>query len=550
MSSPNERVAEVQAEEILQPGHPKSPENSSETDKPKKESLLRSAILFLSLGIAVFAGGLDANVVAPAVPAITDDFGSAQDAGWYGTAYYLALSSCQMAWAQIYKSFPAKPVFFLAFIVFELGNLVSALAPNSAAVIVGRALAGAGISGSFVGGLIIVSYIIPLRWRPIIIAIFALVIGSTQTGGPVVGGALTSRLSWHWCFWISLPIGGLSLFLAPIGSPVKDPEGRRGGIKQLVEEFDFIGFTLWVLAVISLTLVLEFGGGRFDWTSGPLIALYVITVFFFVLFTFTQIRRGDAALAPGRIVKHRSFAASALYVLSMQAVKAQITYFLPIFFQAAQNKTALESGVSTIPSFLSYFIFQIIANVSVSWIGVYAPFMLVGGLIGTAGTALLSTLTTSTPAPRWIGYQILALSGFGIGFNGPQIAAQTIFRDPNDTPIALTIITTCQDLGGSLGISIGSAIFTSLVRQRVQDVIPDVTAAQIFGAGITGLQGLVSPEERPLIAEAYAYGVRVIFYVSVALAALTPILACFVDWKSVKEKDEGSATGSTEMTET
>ncbi|KAI0431927.1 major facilitator superfamily domain-containing protein [Xylaria sp. FL1042] len=548
MSSSEEKAVEAQTKEIPQPNNPQSVANNNETRKSIR-SLLRSSILFLSLGIAVFAGGLDANVVAPAVPAITDDFGSAEDAGWYGTAYYLALSSCQMAWAQIYKSFPAKPVFFIAFIIFEIGNLVSALAPNSAAVIIGRALAGSGISGSFVGGLIIVSYIIPLRWRPIIIAIFALVIGSTQTGGPVVGGALTSRLSWHWCFWISLPIGGLSLLLAPFGSPVKDPEGRREGIKQLIEEFDFIGFALWILAVVSLTLVLQFGGGRFDWTSAPLIALYVITVFFFALFSYTQVRSGDAALAPGRIMKHRSFAASALYVLSMQAVKAQITYFLPIFFQAAQNKNALDSGVSTIPSFLSYFIFQILANVSVSWIGLYAPFMLVGGLIGTAGTALLSTLTTSTPPPRWIGYQILALSGFGIGFNGPQIAAQTIFRDPSDTPIALTIITTCQDLGGSLGISIGSAIFTSLVRQRVQKVIPDVTADQIFGAGITGLQALVSPEQRPLIAEAYAYGVRVIFYVSVALAAVTPILACFVDWKSVKEKDEGSPVASTESTE-
>ncbi|KAJ2980414.1 hypothetical protein NUW58_g6949 [Xylaria curta] len=539
MSSQKGDATEVQTE-----GGSQSPASGDEPLQPRQESLVRSTLLFLSLGIAVFAGGLDANVVAPAVPAITDDFGSAEDAGCY-----LALSSCQMAWAQIYKSFPAKPVFFIAFIVFELGNLVSALAPNSAAVIIGRVIAGAGISGSFVGGLIIVSYIIPLRWRPIITAIFALVIGSTQTGGPVVGGALTSRLSWHWCFWISLPIGGLSLLLAVFGGPVKDPEGRRDGFKQFTEEFDIIGFILWVLAVVALTLTLQFGGGRFDWTSGPLIALYVITILLFVAFSFSQIRRGDRALAPGRIMKHRSFAASALYVLSMQAVKAQITYFLPIFFQAAQNKTALESGVATIPSFLSYFIFQIIANVCVSWLGLYAPFMLAGGLIGTAGTGLLSTLTTSTPAPSWIGYQILALSGFGIGFNGPQIAAQTIFRDHNDTPIALTIITTCQDLGGSLGISIGSAIFTSLVRQRVRQVIPDITAAQIFGAGITGLQALVEPEQRPLIAEAFAYGVRVIFYVSVALAAATAILACFVDWKSVKDKDETLAAGNTELTD-
>ncbi|KAI1851634.1 hypothetical protein JX266_003096 [Neoarthrinium moseri] len=517
--------------------------------QPKKESPVRFALLFIALGVAVFTGGLDANLIAPAVPAITDSFGSTSDAGWYGTAYYLSLSCCQMAWAQIYKAFPAKPVFFSAFILFLLGTLVGALAPSSAAVIIGRAISGAGISGSFVGGLIIVSYIITLRWRPIITAIFALVIGSTMTAGPVVGGALTSRLSWHWCFWISLPIGGFSLLLAPLGSPVKDPEGRRDGFKQLLEEFDILGFALWVLAVVCLTLFLQFGGTRYDWTGGQLIALYVVTGLLLVLFSFVQVRRGERALVPGRIIKQRSVACSALYVLFMQTVKAQITYFLPIFFQAAQNKTALESGVDTIPSFLSYFTFQILANLAISWLGLYTPFMLVGSLLGTAGTALLSTLTTSTPAPRWIGYQILALSGFGIGFNGPQIAAQTVFQDPSDVPTALTIITTCQDLGGSLGTSIGSAIFTSVVRRQVQSVIPNITAEQIFGAGITGLQAMVKPEQRSSIAEAYAYGVRVIFYGSTAFAAATFILACFIEWKSVKEKPKDSERRN-EMAET
>ncbi|KAI0839864.1 major facilitator superfamily domain-containing protein [Hypoxylon sp. FL0890] len=508
--------------------------------QPNKESPVRFYLLFIALGVAVFVGGLDANLFAPAVPAITDSFGSTSDAGWYGTAYYLSLSCCQMAWAQIYRAFPAKPVFFTGLLIFLLGTLVGALAPSSAAVIVGRAISGAGMSGCFVGGLIIVSYIITLRWRPIITAIFALVIGSTMTAGPVVGGALTSRLSWHWCFWVSLPIGGFSLLLAPLGSPVKDPEGKRDGFKQLIEDFDMIGFALWVLAVICLTLILQFGGTRYEWTGGQLITLYVVTPLLFALFAFHQVRLGDRALVPGRIIKQRSVACSALYVLFMQTTKAQITYFLPIFFQAAQNKTALESGVDTIPSFLSYFTFQILANLAVSWLGLYAPFMLVGSLIGTAGTALLSLLTTSTPAPRWIGYQILALSGFGIGFNGPQIAAQTVFQDPEDVPTALTIITTCQDLGGSLGVSIGSAIFTNLVRQRVQSVIPNITADQILNAGITRLQDMVAPDQRSSIAEAYAYGVRVIFYGSTAFAAATFILACFVEWKSVKDKPEDS----------
>jgi MFS family permease len=149
-----------------------------------------------------------------------------------------------MGWAQIYKVFPSERVFFSAFIVFELGALVSALAPNSASVIIGRAVSEAGISGSFIGAVIIVSYIVPLRWRPIMTAFFSVLIGSIQAAGPVLGGALTSRLSWRWCFCINLPLGGLSLLLAFLGGCIKEPESKRDDRtkKQLLREFDVIGF--------------------------------------------------------------------------------------------------------------------------------------------------------------------------------------------------------------------------------------------------------------------------------------------------------------------
>ncbi|KUI61931.1 Putative HC-toxin efflux carrier TOXA [Cytospora mali] len=535
-------TAESDGDVVCESGNGSSgPSLNCETSEPKqekKESNVRLVLLFAAMAIAVFCGGLDANLVAPAIPSITDALGSSDDAGWYGTAYYLALSCCQMGWAQVYKAFPAKPVFFGAFLVFELGCLLGALAPNSAAVIIGRAISGAGISGTFVGALIIVSYIIPLRWRPMMSAFFSVLIGSTQTAGPVLGGALTSRLSWRWCFWINLPLGGASVILALLGSKIKDPASRRGGktMKQVVRDFDFLSLAIWIPAVVCLTLILQFGGLRYAWTSGSLIALYVVTVALFALFVVIQVRHGDSALAPVRIVKQRSLACSALYVLLMQAAKSQLAYFLPIFFQASQGKSALQSGVDTIPSFLSYVVFQISASMSMSWLGYYTPFMLTGSAVGIAGTALLSTLTVSTSSPKWIGFQILASAGFGMGFNGPNVAAQTVFQDPRDTPTALTIITTCQDLGGSLGTSIGEAILGDQVRRQLRRVLPGLTTKQISDEGITGLQNLVAPDQRYHVAEAYAYAVRAVFYGSTALVAVTLVLACFVEWKSIKGK--------------
>lgn len=164
--------------------------------------------------------------------------------------------------------------------------------------------------------------------------------------------------------------------------------------------------------------------------------------------------------------------------------------------------------------------------------------MLAGSSIGLAGTALLSTLSTSTTAPHWIVYQVLASAGFGLGFNGPQMAAQTVFQDPRDTPTALAIITTCQDLGGSLGTSIGNALLQDSVRRQLLRVLPGITTTQISTVGITGLQDLVAPDQKHLVAEAYAYAVRVVLYSTVALSAATLLVAFFVEWKSVK--DEGN----------
>lgn len=235
-----------------------------------------------------------------------------------------------MAWSQIYKAFPAKTIFFSAFAVFEVGALVSALAPNSTAVIIGRAISGAGISGAFVGALIIVSYIVPLRYRPLMGAFFSVLIGSTQSAGGVLGGALTSALSWRWCFWINLPLGGLSILLAILGAEIVSPNSRRDGktTNQLVREFDALGFLIWIPAVLCLTLILQFGGTRYSWNSGPLVVLCIVTTLLFALFAWVQHRKGEKALVPGRILKQRSLASSALYVLLMQAAKSQLAYFV------------------------------------------------------------------------------------------------------------------------------------------------------------------------------------------------------------------------------
>jgi hypothetical protein len=118
--------------------------------------------------------------------------------------------------------------------------------------------------------------------------------------------------------------------LALLGSSISEPESRRDGksVKQLLRDFDVLGFILWVGSVVSLTLLMQFGGTQYSWTSPQLSALYAMTAALIAIFGIVQRRNGETALAPGRIVKQKSLACSALYMLLLMAAKSQIAYFV------------------------------------------------------------------------------------------------------------------------------------------------------------------------------------------------------------------------------
>lgn len=108
----------------------------------------------------------DNTIIATAIPKITDQFHALEDIGWYGSSYLLTICAFQLIFGKIYTFFPVKWVFLTAITIFEIGSAVCGAAPNSTALIVGRAIAGIGSAGIFSGALIIIAYSIPLEKRP------------------------------------------------------------------------------------------------------------------------------------------------------------------------------------------------------------------------------------------------------------------------------------------------------------------------------------------------------------------------------------------------
>jgi MFS family permease len=124
----------------------------------------------------------------------------------FDLAYLLTTASFQLLFGKLYSYLNLKWVYISAVAIFELGSLICGVAPNSTALIVGRAIAGIGGAGLFSGSLLILAHSLPLEKRPAYTGLLGGMYGIASVAGPLMGGAFTDHATWRWCFFINLPI--------------------------------------------------------------------------------------------------------------------------------------------------------------------------------------------------------------------------------------------------------------------------------------------------------------------------------------------------------
>ncbi|THC99092.1 hypothetical protein EYZ11_001413 [Aspergillus tanneri] len=484
--------------------------------------------------------GQDNTIITTAIPKITEQFNSLEDVGWYGSAYMLTTCVFTLSFGKLYTYYSTKLVFLIGLFIFEIGSLICGIAPNSVALIIGRAVAGMGAAGLYSGAILIIAQTVPLNKRPLYTGALGGVFGIASVVGPLMGGAFTDHLTWRWCFYINLPLGGLTFLFVLLLFKAPKPVKARSTLKNQILELDLLSMIFFFPAVVCLLLALQWGGSQYAWSDGRIIALFVLFGVLIIMFIGMQGWQGDRATVPPRLLKNRNVSGAIVFSFCLFGAFLAAIYYvdldqIPIWFQAVKGVSATKSGIMNLPMVLGVTIMSLIAGVLTTVFGYYTPFMLLSPVIVTIGAGMLTTFKVDSGSPAWIGYQALFGLGVGMGSQQPIILYQTVLS-PVDVPTATAMGMFTQTLGGALFVSVAQNIFNNQLRGNMATLAPHVDVEKVVQAGATMLRHVVSEVDLPGVLQAYSESITRTFFIAVAMGVMALFAALPIQWVSVRGK--------------
>ncbi|KAI1618945.1 DNA repair protein RAD50 [Exophiala viscosa] len=526
------------------PATENAPSESSQTKQDEEPEYLGSRALTVLMGgllLVVIVMTLDASILATAIPYITNHFHTIADIGWYPAAYMISAATLQPLTGKIYTYFSLRYSFVCFVVVFEIGSIICAVSTSSAMLVVGRAVTGMGASGIQNGAMTMIAVAAPPSRRPTLMGILIGMAGGGQLIAPLIGGALTQHVSWRWCFWINLPIGGITLLVMLI---IKLPayKNRKGTwtFCDVIHDFDITGFLIFAPACIMLLLALEWGGSSHSWSSATIIGLFCGSGGTFIAFFVWEYLHGEAAMIPLPVIRQRVVWSSMAVTFFQFGGLLIFAYYLPLYFQVSKGASPTMSAVYTLPTFISQIAMAVLSGVGVSKIGYMAPFAIVGSALVTLSAGLMSTLSVHTSTGKWIGYQIINGVGRGAAIQIPFIAAQSVVK-PDMVPTITALVAWTQTFGGAVFIGLAQTAFINMLRSALAKNAPGVDASDVIAAGATNfLADLAAKGEKTTrhgVLLAYNQAIAHTFYLVVGLGAAT-FICTFGIGKAKSEKKE------------
>ena len=471
------------------------------------------------LGLAVIVAAqfmvvLDVAIVNVALPSIKTDLGFSQESlQWVITAYSIFFGGVLLLGGRLADLLGRRRLFMVGLVVFTASSLLDGLAWSESSLIAFRSLQGLGAALLSPAALsILTTTFREGRERNLALGIWGAASGSGGAAGVLLGGALTSALSWSWIFFINVPVGLLVLGLTPWLL-----RESRADLKH--RYFDFAGAATITAGLMMLVYAMTHAT-QHGWATVETIGLLAASAALVIAFVVVELR-SKAPLLPMRIFRLRTLAASnATGLLVSGAIFSQFL-LLTLYMQQVLHYSALKTGVAYIALTVSIIGFSAVSQALVSRFGI--RWVLSAGLVLSAVALVLFARLPVHGTYFADLFPAFLLSGIGLAlaFIPMSIGGLTGVTQA-DAGIASGLINTSQQIGGAIGVAVAVTIATTFTNRFVD-----------AHSGATPLGGA-----------ALTHGFEIAFYVLAAIAAFGAVLAAvLIESNPAESAEETTAEG-------
>jgi EmrB/QacA subfamily drug resistance transporter len=409
--------------------------------------------ILIAVLLGLFLSALDQTIVGPILPRIVSELHGVDYYTWVVTAYLLTSTVTVPIYGKLSDLFGRRPMLMIGIGLFLFGSVLSGLSQTMWQLIAFRAIQGLGAGALFPISLAVIGDLFTPRERGKYQGLFGAVFGIAFLVGPGLGGTITDNFSWHWVFYVNLPIGLIALAVIWRLLPtVRRPDATRN--------IDYAGVGTFAAAIVPILVGLT-NAENGDWGSIGVWGLLLLGAAFLVLFVWVE-SRAKEPMIPLHLFRIRTFAISMIAVFTAMFGFFGAVVFLPLWYQVVQGASATESGYKLLPFLFGLILSSVVSGQLVSRTGHY-KWLAAGALaLATLGVTLMTNLRADTPdMTLWLW---MFIAGVGIG---PSMAVFTIIVQ-NAVPFselgaATSDLTLFRQIGGTVGLTLAFTLFRNFL---------------------------------------------------------------------------------------
>lgn len=497
----------------------------------------------VGLCVAMLGACFDGTIVGTIGTKLAEDLGGLSLYSWMATAYLLCETIMIPIAGKLSDIYGRKPLFLIGLGLFAVGSVCAGLSSNMEMFIVCRAVQGIG------GGILIpvataaVADLYAPRERARMQGLLGAIFGVGSGIGPLIGGYIEGAISWHWCFYINIPLAliALALTIKKFPTPVNDGE----------KHIDVKGIACLTLLLLDVLLLFELGGKNFEWVSVESIVMVIVAIILIAIFVMIEKRAIDPIMAP-HLIHNKTVIMAAIFMAVFGIGMMGAMMYTNMLAVGVFGLTTLEAGVWSLAMVAGMMITSLSSGALVNRTG-FKVWLIAGPILCFLGLFYLSGMTIDPDMvtqmmmgdPDYIQnyYMTRYLIGtfvLGLGLGCMMSVIMSAVQN-SSKPSEMGMTTSSVNLIRSIGTTMGTAIFTMVINGQIagqlQGTIPDDVFNVIpHDTGV--LEALVSfPQYAPQIMTAFSNSVDFSFLVGGVILLLLVIVG--VIFKAQKpEEDE------------